>query len=353
MMDIDKGTLLQMGDYAPESVGILVLADHPRPEDLGTLTRIADELRDEQEDADQPLDIFEPENSPYGPVLFIEHGLEEPELEQFLDSLGERMDAAGLTGRLTAVQRQWPDTELPHQIQAFSAGLCTSVPNGQHHPPQAVIDHALQWCQVPNAKYYVRFGNGQYQVSAESRSRLLQQAVEGRVGVGITAYAGRDQLRRVLMWHQGTAVYEERYAAIDDPGTWRTGLEDMTNVLKETAASLEYGFVRRQRYGLAWPNFVDVQWPAKPHLQNGFVYYARKWSHKAIPDAFGAMILSPSHHWTPPTPDWTVTPVAGNRVLVRHRNPEALFSNAHPDEETVTRMRADMAPILMTDAMTN
>lgn len=353
-MDIDKKTLLQLSEYSPETIGLLFVADHPRPEDLWALTRIADELRDEQEDLDQPLDIFQPENSPHGPVIFIEHGLEERELEQFLDCLGERMDAAELTGRLTAVQRQWPSVDHVHELQAFTAGLCTSVPEGQDHPPQAVIDHALQWCQIPNGNYYITFGLGQYLVSADSRGRMLQEALKGNVGVGITAFAGRDELRQVVIGGRGTVLYEERYPGIDNPGTWRAGLEHMTDVLEQNAASLNYGLARWQRFtqSMLWSSFIDSQWPDKPHLKGGgWGGYAGSWSHVAVPDAFGVMILSPSHKWLPPTTDWAVTPAAGNRLLVRYNNPEALFASTTPDEGTVMRMRRDMAPILMTEDM--
>jgi hypothetical protein len=354
MVDIDKKTLLQVSEYSPSTLTVLFLADEPRPEDFATIERISDELGAEQ-DPEGLLDVWNPERSPYGPVMFFEeHGLDREELEQFLNNLGARMDAAGFTGRLTAAQSQTPPIDAHfHSLWAFSAGLCTTVPEGQERPPQEVIDHALEWCRVPGGKFYVRYGLRGYLVSADVRRQRLEEALQGKGIISLTCLGNEDLVRKVVFPGQGNVVYTERYPGIDESGTWETGMDNMTEVLEETAASLEYGLVRRQHYGASdmWTRFRDDKWPENPRLRSGLIRWLRNWSHVAVPDAFGVMVLSPTHNWTPPPPEWSAAKVAGNRTLVRYNKTEPLFGDTHPDEKTVARMRADMAGILMTDDM--
>jgi hypothetical protein len=214
------------------------------------------------------------------------------------------------------------------------------------------VEHALQWCQVPGGEYYIQFGMGWYLVPAEDRHRLMKAALLSDFSVRIVCFAAPDRVREAVFFDQATAAYQERYPGIDDPDTWREGLAEMTAFLEDLAGFLDYGLVRRHRIRHhSWSEIIDAKWPERQNLRKRTLRQARGASSFAVPDVYGVMVLGPAHQWSPPPENWTVTPAANGRRLLRYNDEAALFSSIHPDEDTVSRMRRDLEPLLMTDHM--
>ncbi|WP_159618664.1 hypothetical protein [Arthrobacter zhaoguopingii] len=352
-MHIDRDEIFRRAsdEYRPETVNVVFLSAPRHRDDLNTLARILEEMRGE-EVWDEELMVRGPEDSPYGPTLFIEFEGEFIAVERFLEELGGHLEDVGLEGEFTAAQitPMLPDDPW-FTLDSISAGLCTSLTAEQKRPLQPVVDHALQWCQVPGGQFYVRFGEGQYLVPPEARRENLQTALQGK-DVSITCFASRDQIRSVTFLEHAAVLYTERYPGMDEPGAWRSGLEGMSRVLQDLAPSLNYGAVRRQAFhASSWDVFLTSRWPENPRLDSGLIRFTQGISHQYVPDAYGVMVLSPSHRWDPPAPNWTTTPAAGERTLVRWNDADALFATNPPDETVVDWMRRDAEPILMNDAM--
>lgn len=349
-MEIDKDAIRQWIDATedwPASLDVVFRFDSPTPGDLAAVIDAIPDIDDWRWDELQL--IAEPEESPLGPLVSIEYEGYFPQVEEFLDTLGGRLDAAGRRGRVVIARTQEPPFDYTLvKRSSFVAGLCGEIDDGGL-PPRALRDHAIRWCSVQGGSYYVRFGVAQYLVSPESRDVLLDKALRGSGIIGLTCFAAPDRVRRVAFLDQGTVLYEEMYPGIDDPGGWREGLADMTRVLGELAPVLEYGLVRRCHYGaFMWEHVVDLDWPAKPHLQRGAGRRARHRSGVTVPDAFGVMVLSPTHSWDAPG-GWTTSPLSGERRLVSYDDAESVFGEPRPNEGTVERMRSDMFSLLMVD----
>lgn len=349
-MHVDEPSLVERVSPDPDTVGVLILCTPASPQDTATVNAVLDRLRDRHTG---PVEFETAERSPFGPTLFLSHDGDPQAVVSLLRTLAERFREAGLHGRIIPAETANPPLSDPlFQLWGVSAGLCATVAANQNRPPIEVVEHALQWCQVEAGAFYVRYGTGEYLVTPRTRGDLLRAALVDKGIVSITCHASRDDVRRVVFFDDACVVYEQRLPGMDGDAGWRGGVEAMTSVLEDLAPWLDYGFVRRQHFGAYdWSVFVDWEWPEKPHLPSGLVRYTRSSSAVALPDAFGVMVVSPSHGWSPSPQIWTSRQLPGRRTLVQCVDLTTVVGANRPDVDAVARMRADMAGVLMTQAM--
>ncbi len=179
------------------------------------------------------LDGNDPEDSRFGPRLFIRHGGDALSVGELLDELGKSLDELELKGRkMTATTKSWPVTDISFRRGISSAGPRSAVPAGANRPTQLVSDRALQWCQPREGEFQVRFGSDEYRVLPADRSQLLETAFRGK-GSSVSHVLSEHVRSGGSCFRPGNDRYSEGCPGIEDRGTWRTGLSDMAAALDE------------------------------------------------------------------------------------------------------------------------
>lgn len=305
--------------------------------------------------------------TPKGPVVTI-HGLNNPQQARtLLLALADGIANEGVGGALRAVPTFATPVDNPDAaLFGVVAGICLKG----HYDPQrprywipapgsleAVMDAALEWCQIPGGKNYACAAWSTVECSTEQRRALVSTSLGWESTTTLVSARSTDEIRIVDFGYEGT-VY---FGRLDPGNSWEPAVADLTRVLESVADNVQYGVVRRARLGQGlWDEFLAQRWPPSSPQPGWVPRLGRTVVHHTLPDAHGVQLLGPDHKLPSSLPEhWTVTPVGRDSRLLTHLDPaawyegsvEAWYANLAPDLETLQQARADLAPLLLTNEL--
>ncbi|MCA4132463.1 hypothetical protein [Arthrobacter sp. M4] len=293
---------------------------------------------------------------PLGAVVAI-HGIASAaEAHGLLAALASGLEAQGIHGALRPLPDEHPLVGAPNlDMSGFIAGVCLLGETDpvrsprRTSPPEvmdAVVDAALEWCQLPSGTHYVGTAWSYVKCTAEQRKALL---ATGSTPINLDSLAcvtGPDEIRSVEFGDRGT-VY---FGRLDPDRRWEPAVADLTELLASLADQAEFGCIKRSRLGTAlWDVFQNYDWPERPHLKYASV--GRSLMDSLVPDAFGVQLLGPGHHLPAPlAPIWKAEPASAASTILEHTDLPAWFEGPLPEPETLEAARRSIEPLLMTTA---
>lgn len=303
--------------------------------------------------------------TPKGPLVTV-HGLNDPQqARSLLLALADGIANEGVGGALRAVPQLWTPLNNPDAaLFGVVAGVCLKGHSDPQRPTywipaqgslEAVIEAALEWCQIPEAKNYACAAWSNIECSTEQRRALVSTSLGWGSTTTLVSARSPDEIRNVSFGYEGT-VY---FGRLDPDNSWEPAVADLTRVLTSLADHVQYGVIRRARLEQAiWDEFLAQRWPSSSPLPGGVPMGSRTVAHHTLPDAHGVQLLGPDHKLPSPLPEhWTNTSAGRDSMLLAHLHPaawfegtvEAWYGNLAPDSLTLQQARADLEPLLLTD----
>ena len=226
----------------------------------------------------------------------------------------------------------------------------------------AVLTAAADWCKQlgEHAAYSVTKGSlGPAAIGfAEDAVVRLREGIVDDATVRLVAEA--DETWREV----GVGAVGRVRLAVARPGVgeggWRPLLGDLTDMLRELADALAYGYVRPgSGFGVALSSDdLEYDWMARqPRAPTGAGFTQEAFEDVFAPDAFGVQLLGPGYAGrVPDAPSYRREPVGEASVLLKHVDPAAWFdapfvpfgeprSVAEPPP-VLASAREELAPIL-------
>lgn len=303
--------------------------------------------------------------TPKGPLVTI-HGVNDSEqARSLLIALADGIANEGVGGALRAVPQLWTPVHNPDAaLFGVVAGVCLKG----HYDPlrptywipalgsvEAVVEAALEWCQIPGGKNYACAASSNIECSTEQRRALVSTSLGWGSTTTLVSALSPDQIRTVEFGYEGT-VY---FGRLDPDNSWEPAVADLTRVLASVADHVQYGVIRRARIvqGL-WDEFLAQRWPSISRLPGGVPRGGRTVVHHTLPEAHGVQLLGPDHILPSTLPEhWSSTRAGLDSMLLAHLHPaawfegsvEAWYGGLAPDSLTLQEARADLEPLLLTD----
>jgi hypothetical protein len=196
----------------------------------------------------------------------------------------------------------------------------------------AVLETADDWCRRrgEHATYSMSKGTiGPVPVEpGEVVVDRMVEAVADRKPAEVSCLmADRFRAFAARPWSGGVSLVMGGASVEGD--AWRAGVAELTNLLRDCADLLAYGFVKRGwMVGQALvSNSLPLDWPARlDHAPRGIGFTGEAFEDVYAPDAFGVQLLGPGYTDRLPTStSWRQERVGGAAVLLEHGDPSAWF----------------------------
>jgi hypothetical protein len=291
---------------------------------------------------------------PLGPIVAIHRADSKARARSLLEALAAGIEAEGATGALRALPREHRIVGHPDlDMAGYMAGVRLI---GEADPKafnrlivpvelmDALIDVALEWCQLPSGTHYVTTAWSHVKCTASQRKAVLKTGWDPYTTSSLACVNGPEEIRNVEFGEWGTVQFGRK----DPDRRWEPAVADLAELLGSLADQIEYGCVKRARLvGPSWHVFQDYDWPARPHLSDS--QFATFFLHQQVPDAYGIQVLGPGHQLPDPLPPiWTAQQVGAASTLLQHRNLPSWFEGPLPDPDTLKEARRSLGPLLIT-----
>ncbi|GAA5189671.1 hypothetical protein GCM10023346_04890 [Arthrobacter gyeryongensis] len=291
---------------------------------------------------------------PLGPIVAIHRADSTARAGSLLEALAAGIEAQGVTGALRALPREHRIVGRPGlDMSGFAAGVRLI---GETDPEainrlivpvelmDALIDVALEWCQLPSGTHYVSTAWSHVKCTAGQRKAVHKTGWDPYTSSSFACVNGPDEIRIVAFEAWGTV----QFGRLDPDRRWEPAVADLADLLASLADQIEYGCVRRARLGNgSWQVFQDYDWPARPHLSDS--QFATFFLPRQVPDAYGVQVLGPGHQLPDPlAPIWTAQQVGSASTLLQHRDLPSLFEDRLPEPDTLDEARRSLGPLLIT-----
>ena len=271
--------------------------------------------------------------SPKGPLITI-HGLKDlHQARTVLLALTEGIASEGVGGVLRAIPTFATPVDNPDAaLFGVVAGVCLKGHYDPHHPMywipapgsvEAVMDAALEWCQISGGKDYACGAWSNIECTTEQRRALVSTSLGWDSITTLVSARGSDDIRIVNFGYEGTLYF----GRLDPDDSWEPAVNDLTHVLTSVADHVQYGVLRRARLGQGlWDEFLAQRWPSSSPRLGGVPRRGRTVVHHTLPDAHGVQLLGPDHKLPSPLPEhWRITPAGCDSRLLTHLNPAAWY----------------------------
>ncbi len=294
------------------------------------------------------------------------------DLQAVLPAVAAALERRGVAGRFAVYD--WPKVATPARtvdlLECRIRIRGTRVRRGprsyrwQPDPAahEAILAFAQRWCKEagPEATLSLRKGMvGPLPVAPgeDLRGRILDAVTE------------REQVEMDALTAQGFRSFAARPVAggvslVAGGGfVGRAMLAELTAVLRDHAALLVYGYIRRGwALGAALSNNgLPDDWPDRPKAQpRGIGFTRQAFDDVFAPDAFGVQLLGPSYaSRVPQGLSWRQEQI-GDAILLEHVDPATWFDapfvpfghmvapSDRPVPELLRRARMELSPILYT-----
>lgn len=348
-----------------DDLDMLLKTKAPAAEVLPLVNHAVDELWEQSE----AIGVSAPAVTPHGLAIVMNFCDSQADLVDMFTRLKANLEALDVSGTLGVFRHQAsPIDDVLLKLDLFRAAMSLSgqpLPYsevGMNAPTvwksdadalAMVVEHALDWCEVPGGTHYLNSGLAQFTVAPEQRRAFLIPPV-GPAKMTMTCTNGTHAVRRVAFTGDGHILYE--HGGTDTTtADWPAGVAEVTTVLADLASAVDYAIVRRDRRpSWDWLTVFQASWPAMDNLRIGELFLTRRYERDHVVDAFGIQLLGPGHDPAIPADDhWNITDLPAGRRLVTHRDQAAWFSDELPDQTTLANARHDFAPILLNHDLAN
>lgn len=298
------------------------------------------------------MGILRPAAYPRGLKFFVSYC---DELELFKAALEQLACAAregGLTGRIELVRNEITLLSA-NSTPGFHAGMSLSgtpltqpedgwvIDTWRADPDAlaAVVDHAMEWCQVDGGTYWVTSGVTSFEVKPKQRRRMLELAIGQSPYARLECGIGRRQT--AAEFKRDTRYYEidlVRVVSIDPDGhvlygigsdqspAWEGAVANLTQILLDLHGHLDYGFVTRDRVPNTWAELNHGLWNWTGHWHDGPPRIHRSLEPQLVENAFGIQLLGPEHRPLPSLgAEWQTETVGDTHTLISDTNLERWF----------------------------
>lgn len=333
---------------------------------FAAMSAVSDRVSDRPDD---PIEMWRPAALPFGVGLFVV--MDPPQYDAVLDGLVAGLEAEGISGVLTS---HGSGVDAPHPLAAQRRGVTTELITcrvslvGQPAPPRSwrvdgqvidtVVSALVRWCLDGDPARELHYSGAGFSITTDGdeavRLLSLQLRNDPSEACSVACALASEAVREVdfSMWNGYVALMSAPRGPMGD--RWREHVDAVVDGLSLVAGPARYAMVRR---GSTWRRLASADvlardWVAMPHLTRPqrLLTRALVLEDHRVPDAFGIQLLGPGHAASVPSSgDWTRTVVAGDRVLLKHRDPAAWYARPRPDEATLRAARVDLGPLLMDD----
>lgn len=267
------------------------------------------------------MSMLSPATYPRGLKFFVSYCDELELFESALDELASAGRKAGLTGRLELVRNEitllsanstpgfhagmsLSGTPLTHPEDGWAVNTWRTDPDAL----AAVVDHAMEWCQIEDGTFWVTSGVTSFEVKPKQRRRMLELAIGqspyARLECGTgrrqtkaeftrsTRYYEIDEVRVVSIDPNGHVLYA---IGGDRPPAWEGAVANLTHVLRDLHGRIDYGFVTRDRVPNDWHELNHGLWNWPGFWNDGPPRIHRSLESQLVENVFGVQLLGPGH----------------------------------------------------------
>lgn len=245
MITVDeKGLVREWRTGGYETFEILLATELPLEEATAVLGAATGQVMGQSED----VGLSRPARTPRGPVLFVDYCDSEDDLRRALSRLKDALEAHGVEGKLRPFRTQHSPLDDPlAKFDNLTAALSlrgeptsdaereASFANVEWRTdPDAqrlVVDHALEWCQVPGGQHFVSAGMTQFKIDPDQRRDLLGPSIGASPYAALICTNGREEYRRVEFDRHGRALFQ--HGGTQVPTGWPDLVAEMTTILTE------------------------------------------------------------------------------------------------------------------------
>jgi len=310
-----------------------------------------------------------------GVAVVFDHCVDRELLDAALDLIAGHLGEAGVGGRLSVLSPVWSAVnDLFNPLFGYAAALslkgslADGPVNGELRPRwitdtgvlDRVIEHALEWCQVPGGEFWVQGGEMSSKVAVGDREALLRASLHAEPNAKLVAADGRNNARQVVFMTSGHVAYS---LGGEPAPEWEDAVAVLRDVLVELRSCGDYGLIQRRHvrgYGGMnvglWLDLSHNLWsPHRAELidrADRAVLGATRLDHDVerskVSDVYGIQLLSNDHELPMLPPSWVAEPVGDGMRLVSHREPQRWFAE-EPTFELLMEARRELSPLLTTD----
>ena len=294
-------------------------------------------------------------------VAFYGECQSEEHLLAVVDKVATSLEADGVEARIGPLANQaypWPD-------QWHDDGYCAAMTIiGQAHwdpsggpgdrrltqrmwdaDPDALaamIEYAVNWCRVDGGELWLESGITSFKIPVDLASRLLVRALASDPQTSIISAQSPALVRRVGFASNGFVSFE--LGGSDRPA-WQDCVAELTSVLADASANIEWGFMLRRPCGVSGIGSRTTRvvhqalWePYKDQVRSiGHSQDPRRYSELVL-DVYGVQVLGPQHDTSAIADHWHQEDLGEGRTLVSAPDLSAWFPDA-PTMETLLAAR--------------
>jgi hypothetical protein len=189
-----------------------------------------------------------------------------------------------------------------------------------------------------------------YPVSAEQAREWIPLAPDELIYL---TWVGRDVFRLAYLDLGGGHVFFALGDTSHLGDRWSQLIQQMRDLLGRCTDWATYGLVKRasSTYTIMTDQSLREDWVEMPHRREyAHPQQLRRLEDRLVQDAFGLQMLSAGHRdRLPITPDWRITELGNDCVLVEHRNLDAWYAQAKPSLKVLQSARRDFHALLIKD----
>jgi hypothetical protein len=278
---------------------------------------------------------------------------------RLLDRLVNRLTEAGLVGLLLCAQPMPPQETLPLMpANVMVAGLALpTVMDAAGRPPaqtgwftddgltDRLLTFGLDWIHPTGPTVFVEVNGRPRPVPLAHAAALVKDRLYPLTQASVFAFNDTGY-RRITLSDHGHVNLE--IAECNE--AWQPAVSELTQVLRDWAADVRYGLVRRsQGPGPGWSITIGTVPPA-PQVFASYTVIAPGLEDRLIPDPYGVQLVNGRHlaNISPPA-SWVVELVATDRYLLSAPTPEDWFGIGRPHRATLESTRQQFINALIRD----
>lgn len=312
------------------------------------------------DDDEDDFFLFKPVAAPGGVVVQFDHAWDPKAFVKFLEAVAERLSELGYSGKIRNQEYELPPFKY-HESQSLAAtvrlaggpwaGTHRDVPQWNFDPDtkEEIVSFALQWCQLPDARYFFATGPVSIECEKGDLGHLVAAAWGQKGNIQITAQADAKSARHVMIHCYAYLLFELSSDPQGADTTWSTKVDELRQVLLDLSPYMTYGYIKRARMGegaidCSW----QTVWPPVDAIVRGAGVRSSALLTEMAYDAFPLQLIASAVLDRPlDLEDWHVEDTGASKVFLAQKSAEQWFRD-EPSDQAVAKARQDLQPILMT-----